>query len=528
MEPTELFRSDYHKRFVHKSETDYIKEEFQFITKKGNDFNVKYNVKEATKRKNEPFNRYRDILAYDETRVKLKKVSYINANWVKGLEEREFIATQGPKPETARHFWEMVIEQKAKVVVMLCKLREINKRTGMVRNMCYDYWPLEVNSPKVIDGEESGLPSITVTVTEEQKCEGYTKRQITVTDKAGHHRKITHFQMTSWPDYGVPDRRDDVFRLINDYRTVSSNDKAPIIMHCSAGVGRTGTIIAVDRVMQMFSKNLLKKNFNVKDLVIELRKQRMKMVQSEEQYRFLYPTVYRIFFDCDPPKNFAESSSVTLPRTPQMPQKSIKRIKDTPRNSKERPTSELHTPKRKGNMRRSKSHERLDFDITDEIMSETLRKAGKKPPKRTAGIHPGRSAQQQRPAETREKQRKEELIIKTDGDYSLSSVEDLSSELKGGPGPLRQHSVKLASTLQPKQSPKMLKDTPKSKSIFSNIGNFFKKKPSSQSPKEATNISAAYRTPSPEPYLGNDPPPKSTKPKWITPEKSKSRRKKAS
>ena len=99
--------------------------------------------------------------------------------------------------------------------------------------------------------------------------------------------------MTSWPDYGVPDRRDDVFRLINDYRTVSSNDKyekqlekrvdlnsrAPIIMHCSAGVGRTGTIIAVDRVMQMFSRNLLKKNFNVKDLVIELRKQRMKMVQ---------------------------------------------------------------------------------------------------------------------------------------------------------------------------------------------------------------------------------------------------------
>ena len=102
-------------------------------------------------------------------------------------------------------------------------------------------------------------------------------------------------------------------------------------------------------------------------------------------------------------------------------------------------------------MRRSKSHERLDFDITDEIMSETLRKAGKKPPKRTAGIHPGRSAQQQRPAETREKQRKEELIIKPDGDYSLSSVEDLSSELKGGPGPLRQHSVKLASTLQPKR-----------------------------------------------------------------------------
>ena len=80
----------------------------------------------------------------------------------------------------------------------------------------------------------------------------------------------------------------------------------------------------------------------------------------------------------------------------------------------------------------------------------------------------------------------------------------------------------------PSESPKMLKDTPKSKSIFSNIGNFFKKKPSSQSPKEATNISAAYRTPSPEPYLGNDPPPKSTKPKWITPEKSKSRRKKAS
>ena len=106
-----------------------------------------------------------------------------------------------------------------------------------------------------------------------------------------------------------------------------------------------------------------------------------------------------------------------------------------------------------GNVRRSKSHERLDFDmeIDDPIMSETLRKAGKKPPKRTAGIHPGKSAQHQRPAETREKHRKEELIINTmDGDYSLSSVEDLSSELKGGPGPLRQHSIK-QSTLQPKR-----------------------------------------------------------------------------
>ncbi|CBY38545.1 unnamed protein product, partial [Oikopleura dioica] len=415
MDPTEIFRSDYHKRFVHKSETDYIKDEFEFITKKGNDFNLKYSVKEATKRKNETSNRYRDILAYDETRVKLKKVSYINANWVKGLEEREFIATQGPKPETARHFWEMVVEQKAKVVVMLCKLREINKRTGM--------------------------------------CDGYTKRLITLTDKGGHHRKITHFQMTSWPDYGVPHRREDVFRLIKDYRSVSSNDKAPIIMHCSAGVGRTGTIIAVDRVMQMFDKKILKKTFNVKDLVIELRKQRMKMVQSEEQYRFLYPTVYRIFFDCDPPKNFEESSvagSVTLPRTPQIPQKSVRRIKEGQKGTKERPNSELHTPKRKGNMRRSKSHERLDFDMPDDVMSETLRKAGKKPPKRTAGIHPGKSAQHQRPAETREKHRKEELIINSlDGDYSLSSVEDLSSELKGGPGPLRQHSIK-ESTLQPK------------------------------------------------------------------------------
>ena len=104
--------------------------------------------------------------------------------------------------------------------------------------------------------------------------------------------------MTSWPDYGVPHRREDVFRLIKDYRSVSSNDKyvnllfhetnsnsrAPIIMHCSAGVGRTGTIIAVDRVMQMFERNLLKKNFNVKDLVIELRKQRMKMVQVQSAF----------------------------------------------------------------------------------------------------------------------------------------------------------------------------------------------------------------------------------------------------
>lgn len=136
-------------------------------------------------------------------------MAYINANWVKGLDEREFIATQGPKPETARHFWEMVVEvkfppkflpleylqQKAKVVVMLCKLREINKRTGMVRNMCYDYWPLEINTPKIIEGDENGLSSITVIVTEEEKCDGYTKRLITLTDKGGHHRKITHFQV---------------------------------------------------------------------------------------------------------------------------------------------------------------------------------------------------------------------------------------------------------------------------------------------------------------------------------------------
>jgi len=180
--------------------------------------------------------------------------------------------------------------------------------------------------------------------------------------------------------------------------------------------------------------------------------------------------------------------------------------------------------------------------MPDDVMSETLRKAGKKPPKRTAGIHPGKSAQHQRPAETREKHRKEELIINSlDGDYSLSSVEDLSSELKGGPGPLRQHSIK-QSTLQPKrknklfkdsdlnfikEAPKMLKETPKSRSFFSNIGNFFKKKNANPPSKEATNISAEYRTPSPEPFLGNPPLNSSGKPKWITPEKSKSRRKKA-
>lgn len=513
MDSLTLFKSDYHKAFVHKSSVDYIRNEFHEITNKGNDFNVQYSVKEATKPKNECHNRYRDILPYDSTRVKLKKGGYINANWVKGFEaDREFIATQGPKAETARHFWEMVIEQKVKVIVMLCKLQETNKRTGMVRMMCNDYWPLGESSIKTIESD-GVLDPITLTTTEEKDFGGYIRRQITVTDKSGHHRKVTHFQMTSWPDYGVPNNRDDVFNLIKEYRRVTKNDKAPIVMHCSAGVGRTGTIIAVDKVLHMKEKNNIPKKFKIKELVIDLRRQRMKMVQSEEQYRFLYPTVYKIFFNQDPPS----SSNSTLsgrngngtrePLGTPITRNPNRRSAGSPRSRhKDRPNSELFTPERNRNLRKSRSVERLDIDPITPYMSETLLKAGKKPPKRSAAIY-------------------NPPITTTDGpDLLASSCEDLSSELRRGPGPLRRkNSIEQNNYVKQvtKPPPVKLKDRPKA--LSSMISSIFSKKKPGNKTAQAKNVSAEYSLSSrAEPLLiPQSVPSAPTKvPKWKNPQKT--------
>ncbi|XP_066217649.1 receptor-type tyrosine-protein phosphatase eta [Saccopteryx leptura] len=230
-------------------------------------------------------NRYNNVLPYDISRVKLSVQSqstddYINANYMPGYHsKRDFIATQGPLPNTLKDFWRMVWEKNVHAIVMLTKCVEQG------RTKCEEYWP----SKKAKD-----YGTISVAMTSEIVLPEWTIRDFSVKNNEtsdGHPLRQFHF--TSWPDHGVPDTTDLLinFRyLVRDYMK-QSPPESPILVHCSAGVGRTGTFIAIDRLIyQMENENTV----DVYGIVYDLRMHRPLMVQTEDQYVFLNQCVLDI------------------------------------------------------------------------------------------------------------------------------------------------------------------------------------------------------------------------------------------
>ncbi|NXJ95328.1 PTPRJ phosphatase, partial [Corythaixoides concolor] len=231
-------------------------------------------------------NRYNNVLPYDISRVKLSDLQlsttddYINANYMPGYNSKKaFIAAQGPLPNTIEDFWRMIWEKSIYSIVMLTKCVE------QARTKCEQYWP---------DKQSKSYGDIIVTMVSEIVLPEWTIRDFTVEkSNTPESHTVRQFHFTSWPDHGVPETTDLLinFRhLVHEYSSQNPID-SPTLVHCSAGVGRTGTFIAVDRLIQQIE---MENTVDVYGVVYDLRMHRPLMVQTEDQYVFLNQCVMDI------------------------------------------------------------------------------------------------------------------------------------------------------------------------------------------------------------------------------------------
>ncbi|CAH1184278.1 unnamed protein product [Phyllotreta striolata] len=234
---------------------------------------------------NKSKNRYANVIAYDHSRVILPLengvlgTDYINANYCDGYRKHNaYVATQGPLPETFADFWRMCWELRSAVLVMMTKLEE---RT---RIKCDQYWPTR--------GTET-YGSMHVTTTEVQELATYSIRSFHI-QKDGHpdRREIKQLQFTAWPDHGVPDHPAPFLQFLRRVRSLNPPEAGPIIVHCSAGVGRTGCFIVIDSMLERLRHE---KTVDIYGHVTCLRAQRNYMVQTEDQYIFIHDSLFEAY-----------------------------------------------------------------------------------------------------------------------------------------------------------------------------------------------------------------------------------------
>ncbi|XP_014472440.1 PREDICTED: tyrosine-protein phosphatase Lar isoform X5 [Dinoponera quadriceps] len=223
-------------------------------------------------------NRYANVIAYDHSRVILQTVDgmpgsdYINANYCDGYRKQNaYVATQGPLQETFGDFWRMCWELRTSTIVMMTKLEE---RT---RIKCDQYWPTR--------GSET-YGQMTVTISDVQELATYCIRTFQVC-RAGYseRREIKQLQFTAWPDHGVPEHPAPFLQFLRRVRSLNVPDSGPLVVHCSAGVGRTGCFIVIDSMLERIKHE---KMIDIYGHVTCLRAQRNYMVQTEDQYIFIH------------------------------------------------------------------------------------------------------------------------------------------------------------------------------------------------------------------------------------------------
>ncbi|KAF4528306.1 hypothetical protein B566_EDAN014982 [Ephemera danica] len=235
-----------------------------------------FSRKEGQKPENRNKNRYKNILPFDHTRVLLKGVDptvpgaeYINANYIKPEEEmfadghkKYYIATQGCLPSTTADFWHMVWQENTRVIVMTTKEIERGK------NKCARYWPEEIQA------KEYGATKVRNLA--ENSTADYTLREF-----------------LAWPDHGVPSDPGCVLNFLHDVnaRQESIPKAGPVLVHCSAGIGRTGTFIVVDMILDQIKRQGLDCEIDIQRTIQMVRSQRSGMVQTEAQYKFVYLSV---------------------------------------------------------------------------------------------------------------------------------------------------------------------------------------------------------------------------------------------
>ncbi|CAI8031810.1 Receptor-type tyrosine-protein phosphatase alpha [Geodia barretti] len=230
-------------------------------------------------------NRLSNFTVCEDNRVILKPIrghsdyeeDFINASYIDGYnKEQQYIATQGPLPNTTVDFWRMVWQERSQSIVMVTNLVEGN------RIKCHKYWP------------ETGTLSFgpfNVTITGQQILADYTTREFSVqfTESPGGILTVTQFHFTDWPEYRVPYSATSLLVFLKKVKKLHELSKGPMIVHCSSGVGRTGTLITIDCVLEQLKEE--EKVVDIAGVIIHLRTQRMKLVESLEQYIFVHDAI---------------------------------------------------------------------------------------------------------------------------------------------------------------------------------------------------------------------------------------------
>uniref|UniRef100_A0A8C6RT60 protein-tyrosine-phosphatase n=1 Tax=Nannospalax galili TaxID=1026970 RepID=A0A8C6RT60_NANGA len=223
--------------------------------------------------------RYKTILPNPQSRVCLGRAQsqedgdYINANYIRGYDgqEKVYIATQGPMPNTVADFWEMVWQEGVCLIVMLTQLREGKEK-------CVHYWPTE---------EETYGP-FRICIQDVKEHPEYTVRQLTIQHQE-EHRPVKHILFSAWPDHQTPESAWPLLRLVAEVDSPeTAANSGPIVVHCSAGIGRTGCFIATRIGCQQLKA---RGEVDILSIVCQLRLDRGGMIQTAEQYQFLHHTL---------------------------------------------------------------------------------------------------------------------------------------------------------------------------------------------------------------------------------------------
>lgn len=267
-----------------------------------------FTLSECNKIQNRRFNRYRDVSPYDHSRIVLHRgdVDYINANLVR-MEKanRKYILTQGPLQSTVGHFWLMVWEQNSTAILMLNKI--IEKK----QIKCHQYWPARIGPEHRMQLNDVGLS------VEYLKCEqftNYSRRTFRLIDtESTKSREVIQFHYTTWPDFYIPTSPIAFLQFLKKVRDSGAlnADVGPAVVHCSAGIGRSGTFCLVDTCLVLViisAVHWAKKHWlnvfhpfqiekegenrvSVSELLVELRQSRMGLIQTADQLFFSYQAI---------------------------------------------------------------------------------------------------------------------------------------------------------------------------------------------------------------------------------------------
>ena len=229
---------------------------------------------------NETLDRYSDIKSYNHNIINIKGGhKYINASPINIITKKYFISTQGPKNETIEDFWTMIEEYECNIIIMLCNIVEGG------REKCAKYWD-----------EKNKMNNYSIHLNKEETKNKYIIRELKlINKKSGKEKNLIQIHFIGWPDHGIPDTSDDkifevfeeMIKLVDQYK-----GNGPIVVHCSAGVGRTGTFISMYYLDKEIKTQIKEKKeiirFNIFNLVRKLKEMRICLVQSNSQYNFIY------------------------------------------------------------------------------------------------------------------------------------------------------------------------------------------------------------------------------------------------